>query len=86
VGIEERVEARKTKIEADAAWNILKTASVVTIAKGKKILTFDPAKDNKEEILKHAMGPSGSLRAPTLRVKDGFVIGFTEDLYEKTFG
>lgn len=86
MGIKDRVEARKVKIEADAAWDLLKSGASITIAQGKKNLTFKPATDDKAEILKHAMGPSGSLRAPTLRVKDNFVIGFTDELYEKTFG
>jgi len=29
------------------------------------------------------MGPSGNLRAPTLQVKEGFLIGFNSDLYER---
>jgi hypothetical protein len=75
------VDARKTKIDENAAWNLLKDASSIAIAKGKKVQTFKPARDGKEDILKHAMGPSGNLRAPTYRVKDQFVIGFNADLY-----
>lgn len=86
MAIKERVEARKVKIDAVAAWDLLKSGASITIAKGKKILTFHPATDDKAEILKHAMGPSGSLRAPTVRVKGDLVIGFTDELYEKTFG
>ena len=40
---------------------------------------------NKEAILKAAMGPSGNLRAPTLRLKDRFVVGFHDDFYKATF-
>ena len=80
VTIEEVVDARKEKINADAAWAILKTATTISIAKGKKILNFTPV-DGREVILKQAMGPSGNLRAPTYKVGDDYVIGFNADMY-----
>ncbi len=42
---------------------------------------WDPREDSRELILKAAMGPSGNLRAPTVRIKDEFFIGFNPDLY-----
>ncbi len=54
-------------------------------ARGKKILTWQPSDANKEALLKAAMGPSGNLRAPTLRLKEQIVVGFNEALYEETF-
>lgn len=79
----ELVDARKEKIDEDAAWAMLKTAKSISIAKGKRFETFSPAKDDRAVIMKKAMGPSGNLRAPTYRVKDDYVIGFNTDLYEK---
>ena len=61
---------------------MLKTASSVTVAKGKKVQTFTAVADEKAALLQQAMGPSGNLRAPTFRVADQFVIGFNADLYE----
>ena len=60
----------------------MKDASAIAIAKGKKVQNFTSIKTAKNEILKHAMGPSGNLRAPTYRVGDQFVIGFNAELYE----
>ena len=37
---------------------------------------------DKAEILQHVMGPSGNLRAPTLRLNDEFIVGFNAGLYE----
>jgi len=82
----EVVDARKVKIPADEAWAQLKNAATISVAKGKKILKFNTATDNKDEILKRVMGPSGNLRAPTYRVGDTFVIGFNPDLYEEWLG
>ena len=62
---------------------MLKTASSVTVAKGKKVQKFVAVVDEKEDVLQQAMGPSGNLRAPTYRVKDQFIIGFNADLYEE---
>lgn len=75
-------DARKQRIDADAAWALLQSAESVTIAKGKKIQKFVPATDGEEAVLKQAMGPSGNLRAPTYRVGDEYVIGFNAELYE----
>ena len=75
------VDAKKEKFDEDAVWALLKEAASIAVAKGKKVQTLTPA-DGKEVILKHAMGPSGNLRAPTYRVKDQFVIGFNAELYE----
>jgi len=61
---------------------MLKDASSIAIAKGKKVQNFSSTTAEKEEVLKHAMGPSGNLRAPTYRVGDRFVIGFNAELYE----
>lgn len=67
------------------AWDIIKEAKDISVAKGKKFILFSQVADNKEAVLKQVMGPSGNLRAPTLRVKDHFVVGFNPELYEKTF-
>ena len=75
--------ARKERIDEKKAWELLKTAKTITTAKGKKVRQWDPGVDNKAEILKHAMGPSGNLRAPAYRIKDKFIIGFNAELYEK---
>ncbi len=61
---------------------MLKSASSIRIAKGKKVEEFTPA-DGREVVMKKAMGPSGNLRAPTYRVGDDYIIGFNEDLYNQ---
>ena len=77
------MDARKTRIDENEAWALLKTASSVAVAKGKKVQNFSAVADEKDALLKQAMGPSGNLRAPTYRFKDQFIIGFNADLYEE---
>jgi len=50
------------------------------------VQNFASANAAREDVLKHAMGPSGNLRAPTYRVGDRFVIGFNVELYEDWLG
>ena len=80
--IKEVVDARKTRIDADEAWQLLKDAGSVAVAKGRKVEYFKPDPAEKTAILKSVMGPSGNLRAPAFRHKDRFVVGFNAELYE----
>jgi len=63
-------------------------ANDLYVAKGKKVvhlnLKKEPASD--EEILKLILGPSGNLRAPTLRTGKKLVVGFNQEMYEGLFG
>lgn len=77
----EVIDARKQRYDIEAAWDLIQSAKSITIAKGKKINYWEISDDNKAEILKNAMGPSGNLRAPTFLIKDQFLIGFNLDLY-----
>lgn len=78
----EVVDAKQTRFDDEAAWQLLKTAKRVSVARGKKVQEFsDPTKE-RQAILQQAMGPSGNLRAPTFRSGDRVVIGFNEALYE----
>jgi len=82
----EVVDARKVRLDADAAWAMLKNAASITIAKGKKFQKLLPDKDGKDAILQQSMGPSGNLRAPTYRVGNRYIIGFNADLYDEWVG
>lgn len=77
------MDARKQKIDADAAWQLIRKHSRVEIGKGKKILSFVPDSDNKDAILGAAMGRSGNLRAPSIVTGDQMIIGFNEEVYER---
>ena len=55
------------------------------VAKGKKVLSFDPRKDELSEISAVALGPSGNLRAPSMRLGKTWLIGFHEEAYAAKF-
>ena len=80
------IEARKEKITADAAWDLLGSAQEVIVGRGKKFEIFAPAQDDKETILKACLGRTGNLRAPTLKMEERIIVGFNDALYEQFIG
>ena len=76
------MDARKEKIDEQAAWTLLQGGRYVFAAKGKSRKEFEVSDNNREQILKAAMGPSGNLRAPTFKVAENYLIGFNEEMYE----
>lgn len=79
------MDARKERMDEKEAWKILEKAETIWVAKGKKSQEFSPKKHSQEEILKVAMGPSGNLRAPTLKIKNKILIGFQEEFFANYF-
>ena len=78
---------KETYKEADA-FELLKGASELYAAKGKKIVHVNLKTDapSKGELKKLVLGPTGNLRAPTLRKGKTLMVGFHEATYEKLFG
>ncbi len=61
-------------------------ASKVIVCKGKKVREFRPASDPQEEIVAAMLGPTGNLRAPTIRTGKTVLVGFGGEPYETVFG
>ena len=61
--------------------------STVVVARGKKVVTFDMAAPPDDDTLAAAMlGPTGNLKAPTLRVGGTLLVGFGEASYAQVLG
>ena len=59
----------------------------MVIARGKKVVTFDMAAPPDDDTLAAALlGPTGNLKAPTLRVGGTLLVGFGEAGYGEVFG
>ena len=82
----EITNASKEKIDANQAWEMIKSASSIHVAKGKQSISWNPKSDDREEILKTVMGPSGNLRAPTWKMGSDFLVGFSEEQYQQVLG
>ena len=64
----------------------MESARLILTGKGKKRQEWNPLSDDKANILKDVIGPSGNLRAPTWRIGNEFIVGFNPELYEEVFG
>ena len=78
------VTANKTKLGKAEALELASKVSKVIAARGKSVVTFDLKKDkpSDDELLKHLLGPTGNLRAPTIRKGKTLYVGFSEEVYE----
>lgn len=82
VEVENRTDARKERMDAEAVWALMGRAKQVVVAKGQRVETFVPSEDAQAPILKAVLGRSGSLRAPTVQSGDVFFVGYNAALYE----
>lgn len=79
------LEAKETvpasrKLQADDAAEILKSAKKLIAIKGKKISEFKLSGSPDEAAVGAMLGPTGNLRAPTLRVGKTIIVGFNEEV------
>jgi arsenate reductase-like glutaredoxin family protein len=67
---------------------LLEGAHELIAAKGKKVerINLRKALPDKATVARLMIGPSGNLRAPTLRVGRKVLVGFDEDSYRKVLG
>jgi arsenate reductase-like glutaredoxin family protein len=73
------------KLGRSDASAMAKAASKVFVAKGKKVSEFEPAGKASKELVEAMMGPTGNLRAPTIRKGKTVVVGFDEELFDEIF-
>jgi hypothetical protein len=73
---------------ADDALRLARASSRVVVARGKNVVSFDIKNDppGDDELLKHMLGPTGNLRAPTLRRGKTLIVGFNDELYGDVLG
>jgi arsenate reductase-like glutaredoxin family protein len=57
----------------------------IYVAKGKKVIQVDlkTSRPARAELLALLLGPTGGLRAPTVRVGRTLLVGFSEEAYAK---
>jgi hypothetical protein len=84
----EVVDASKKRFGRDEALKLAKTADKIVVGKGKKVLVFDmkSAPPEDDVLAAQLLGPSGNLKAPTLRMGRMLLVGFSEAAYQQVFG
>lgn len=82
------MNATKERLGRDEALSLLSAVSKLRVAKGKKVTAVDLKKSDlsDDELAGLMLGPTGNLRAPTLRKGKTLVVGYNEDLYSEVFG
>jgi len=83
-----QVDAKKQTIKKGQALDVLANVDQLYVAKGKRVLHVDlrKARPAKAELLELLLGPTGNLRAPTLRKGRTLIVGFDEKTYEQVLG
>jgi hypothetical protein len=84
VEIKETVPASR-KLQADDAAELLASASTLIAAKGKKVEEFDVRGGAGDDAVSAMLGPTGNLRAPTIRKGKTVLVGFNEEAFAKVF-
>ena len=78
------MDANKQRQGRTEALELAKSADTIYVAKGKKVVTFHMKKDKPDDdtLLAHLLGPTGNLRAPSIRKGRTLYVGFNEDVYK----
>lgn len=75
------------KHDAADALEFARAADELWVARGKNVRRFDLTehRPSDEELLKVMTGPTGTLRAPAIRIGKKLLIGFHSDMYQDAF-
>ena len=73
------------KLTRKDAAALAKQASRVIVAKGKKLTRFAGGKAGKD-VVDAMLGPTGNLRAPTIRKGKTILVGFSEEAFAEILG
>jgi hypothetical protein len=85
VQVGQQVDARKATIKGDAALALLKDVDEVYAARGRRVVHVDLRRDrpDRQALRDLLLGPTGNLRAPTLRAGRTLLVGFDEATYQR---
>jgi arsenate reductase-like glutaredoxin family protein len=73
------------KLDKSDAKALIESSSRVIVAKGKNVREFPGGKATADAVAA-LLGPTGNLRAPTVRVGKTLLVGFDEESFEKLLG
>ncbi len=84
ITVKEIVPASR-KLARKEAEGLARAATRILVTKGKQVSEFAGGKPD-EKLLQAMLGPTGNLRAPTLRKGKTLVVGFHPEVFEEIFG
>ena len=76
------------KLGRSEALAMVRPAQRLIVAKGKKVATLELQKEPPADdaIAALMLGPTGNLRAPTIRVGQTVLVGYNETAFAQVFG
>lgn len=82
--MKDTLDANKKKQGKAEALALAKTVDTIHVARGKKLVRFDMKKAPPDDatLLSHLLGPTGNLRAPTIRKGRTLYVGFNAEAYQ----
>ena len=82
------VYAKKQPLGPAKALALAKEADEIIATRGRQIVRLDLRKEKPgaDQLRSLLIGPSGNLRAPTLRIGRTLLVGFDEETYRKRLG
>lgn len=83
-----QVDAKKQTIKGDQALGALAGVDDLYVTKGTRVVHVDlrRARPERAELLALLLGPTGNLRAPTLRKGRTLLVGFDGPTYARVLG
>jgi len=84
----EVVDAGKDRRGRAEALTLAKSVKRVVTGRGKNVMTFDMTADPPDDdtLAQAILGPTGNLKAPTLKVGDTLLVGYNEEAYRQVLG
>ncbi len=74
------------KLGKKEAVALAKAASKIIVVKGKKVSRWQAGGKDDSGSVAAMLGPTGNLRAPTVRVGKTVVVGYSDEVYGDIFG
>jgi hypothetical protein len=85
IGVADQTDATRARKGRAEALALARSAAKVVVGKGKKVVTFDMKHNPPDDdtLAAHLLGPTGNLKAPTLRKGGTLLVGFSEAAYRQ---
>lgn len=83
---DETVDARKISMGKEETLDLAKNVKEIYSCRGNKLTHLKKSdKPTEQNLIDAMMGPTGNLRAPTMKIGDVLLVGFNEDVYKNIF-
>jgi len=87
IDVGKQEDARKVPLADADALKLVGQVNDLYVTRGTKVIHIDlkSERPDDESLLSLLIGPSGKLRAPTLKIGKTMIVGFDQATYEKVF-